>query len=225
MINSFFGSSSGGERKFKKRRRQLVEKLRGRGIQDENVLQAIGKVPRHKFVETALEDRAYKDTALPIERGQTISQPYTVAYQTELLGVEKGDKVLEVGTGSGYQAAVLCEMGAKVYSVERLKHLYERSRDILEQLGYRVELKCADGTVGWSAYAPYDAIIVTAAAPEIPEKLKRQLSVNGVLVVPVGDNERQIMMRVTRSDEERFETERLNAFKFVPLIGEEGWEE
>lgn len=225
MINSLFGSSSGSERKFNKRRKQLVEQLRGRGIQDENVLQAIGKVPRHRFVETALEDRAYKDTALPIEKGQTISQPYTVAYQTELLQVQDEDKVLEIGTGSGYQAAVLCEMGAKVYSVERIKHLYERSRNILEKLGYRVELKCDDGTVGWSAYAPYNAIIVTAAAPEIPVKLKQQLEVGGRLVVPVGDTGRQIMVRITRTDEERYETERFNAFKFVPLIGEEGWKE
>ncbi len=224
MINSFFGSSS-GERKFKKRRRQLVDKLRDRGIHDENVLKAIGNVPRHKFVETALEDRAYKDTALPIERGQTISQPYTVAYQTQLLEVEEGDKILEIGTGSGYQAAILCEMGARVYSVERIKHLYDRSRDILEELGYRAQLKCDDGTVGWSAYSPYDGILVTAAAPEVPDKLKHQLNVGGILVVPVGDNDRQIMMRVIRTDEERFETERYNAFKFVPLIGEEGWKE
>lgn len=224
MMNSFFGSS-GNERKFNKRRKELVEKLRERGIKDENVLQAIGSVPRHDFVETALEERAYKDTALPIEKGQTISQPYTVAYQTELMQVRQGDKVLEIGTGSGYQAAVLCEMGAEVYSVERLRHLYERSRDILEKLNYRVELKCGDGSVGWSAYAPYDAIIVTAAAPEVPEKLKEQLSEGGRLVVPVGDSGRQIMVRVTRTDEQRYETERLNAFKFVPLIGEEGWNE
>lgn len=224
MMNSFFGSS-GNERKFNKRRKELVEKLRKRGIGDENVLQAIGSVPRHEFVETALEERAYKDTALPIEKGQTISQPYTVAYQTELMKVQQGDKVLEIGTGSGYQAAVLCEMGAEVYSVERLRHLYERSRDILEKLGYRVELKCGDGSVGWSAYAPYDAIIVTAAAPEVPEKLKEQLSEGGRLVVPVGDSGRQIMVRVTRTDDQRYETERLNAFKFVPLIGEEGWNE
>jgi protein-L-isoaspartate(D-aspartate) O-methyltransferase len=225
MINSFFGASSGSERKFNKRRRQLVEQLRERGIGDENVLQAIGNVPRHKFVETALEDRAYKDTALPIEKGQTISQPYTVAYQTQLLEVKKGDKVLEIGTGSGYQAAVLCEMGAQVYSVERVKHLYNRSRDILEELGYRAELKYGDGTVGWSAYAPYNAIIVTAAAPEVPNQLKQQLAVGGRLVVPVGDSGRQIMMRVTRTDEQRYETERFNAFKFVPLIGKEGWKE
>jgi len=218
------GNSSYRDRKFKQRRRRLVETLHDKGIRDDLVLNAIGTVARHKMVDTALEDKAYKDTALPIEKGQTISQPFTVARQTELLELKPGEKVLEIGTGSGYQAAVLCEMGAVVYSIERHKELYERARSMLRGMGYKVMLKWGDGTLGWSAYAPYDAIIVTAGAPGIPEELAKQLSNGGRLVVPVGDEKKQIMVRLTRVSEDEFERENFDAFKFVPLIGEKGWE-
>lgn len=200
-----------------------MDQIREKGINDEQVLIALQKVPRHLFVDTALENRAYEDRALPIGNGQTISQPYTVAAQTELLQVKKGDKVLEIGTGSGYQAAILCELGADVYSVERHEPLYLNAREILRALGYRPNLKCGDGTVGWSAYAPYDAIVVTAGAPVVPNDLIKQLNIGGRLVVPVGDQESQQMIRITRVSEESYEEEQFNRFKFVPLLGEKGW--
>lgn len=211
--------------KFKQRRENLVDELRSKGIEDERVLAAFNQVPRHVFVDTALEGRAYKDSALPIGMGQTISQPYTVARQTELLEVFPGERVLEIGTGSGYQAAILCELGAKVYSVERHKKLYEKARSTLRELGYSVELKLGDGSLGWSAYAPYDAIVVTAGAPVVPDDLVNQLNVNGRLVVPVGDEEKQEMVRVLKVRENEFEQERYRNFKFVPLVGEKGWKE
>jgi len=211
------------ERIFNKRRKVLVEVLASRGIRDDRVLKAFDAVPRHLFIDTALNHRAYEDTALPIEMGQTISQPFTVAKQTELMEVEPGDKVLEIGTGSGYQAAILCEMGAKVFSIERHHMLYDRSRQILNKLGYRPTLKCGDGTLGWSAYAPYMSIVVTAGAPVVPETLKLQLDIGGRLVVPVGDEEKQVMYRITRLGEDDFEEEKFSIFKFVPLIGRQGW--
>ncbi|MDX1642346.1 MAG: protein-L-isoaspartate(D-aspartate) O-methyltransferase [Balneolaceae bacterium] len=217
MVNS-------SDRKHKQRRNSLADKLRERGIEDQNVLAAIRAIPRHEFVDTALENRAYEDTALPIGAGQTISQPYTVAAQTELLKVEKGDKILEIGTGSGYQAAILCHMGADVYSVERQEKLYYKAKKILNRLGFRPELKLGDGTLGWSAYAPYDGIVVTAGAPVVPEDLVEQLEVGGRLIVPVGDQTSQVMVRITRVSENEYDEERLQHFKFVPLIGEKGWD-
>lgn len=214
---------SGNDLKFKQRRKKLVDTLRKKGIKDERVLEAFSLLARHKFIDTALEDRAYNDSALPIGKEQTISQPYTVARQTELLDTMPGEKVLEIGTGSGYQAAILCELGLQVYSVERHKELYERARSILEDLGYRVQLKLGDGTLGWSAYAPYDAIIVTAGAPVVPKDLVKQLNVNGRLVVPVGGSDKQEMVRITKIREEEYEEERFKNFKFVPLIGKQGW--
>ena len=211
--------------KFKRQRKELVDSLYEKGIRDERVLAAINSVPRHKFINSALHMRAYEDTALPIELGQTISQPFTVAVQTEMLEVQPGSKILEIGTGSGYQAAVLCEMGAEVYSVERHRGLYERSRSLLEGLGYRATLKCDDGTLGWSAYAPYDGIVVTAGAPLIPNNLKKQLALGGRLVIPVGDSEKQLMYRIVRTSEDEFQEERFEHFRFVPLIGKKGWEE
>lgn len=211
-------------RKYSRRRTELVKKIQSKGIKDRNVLQAVQAIPRHIFVDTALENRAYEDTALPIGSGQTISQPFTVAAQTELLGVNEGDKILEIGTGSGYQAAILCHMGADVYSVERHEKLYLNAKSILQELGYRAQLKCGDGTLGWSAYAPYDGIVVTAGAPVVPEDLIKQLNVGGKLVVPVGNQESQIMTRITRVSEDSYEEEQLQQFKFVPLIGKKGWD-
>lgn len=211
------------QRKFGQRRNELVEEIREKGIRDEAVLMAIGTVPRHLFMDTALEKRAYEDTALPISCGQTISQPYTVAAQTELLEVKKGSKILEIGTGSGYQAAILCHMGATVYSVERHELLYQSTKKLLHSLGYRPMLKYGDGTLGWSAYAPYDGIVVTAGAPVVPQDLMGQLAIGGKLVVPVGTQKTQQMIRITRESEDSFREEKLQNFKFVPLIGEKGW--
>lgn len=210
-------------RKHGRRREELVNILKQKGITNTDVLKAVGEIPRHIFVDTALEKRAYEDTALPIGCGQTISQPYTVAAQTELLDVQKGKKILEIGTGSGYQAAILCHMGAEVYSVERHEPLYLNAKQILQELGFRPRLKLGDGTRGWSAYAPYDGIVVTAGAPVIPDDLVSQLRIDGKLVVPVGDRESQVMYRITRESEDEFREEKLKHFKFVPLIGEKGW--
>lgn len=202
--------------------------MRNKGIKDEAVIKAIDTVPRHLFVDTGFADRAYEDSALPIALGQTISQPFTVARQTELLQLKSDEKLLEIGTGSGYQAAVLAELGAKVYSVERHRELYERARQILREAGYRAMLKCGDGTEGWSAYAPFDCILVTAGAPVVPDALKEQLAPGGRLVIPVGDDEKQIMYRITRKNEDaeeqpEFTEEAFSGFKFVPLIGRQGW--
>jgi protein-L-isoaspartate(D-aspartate) O-methyltransferase len=209
--------------KFKQRRRRLVQALADKGIENQRVLEAFNIVPRHVFVDTALQDRAYKDTALPIGKEQTISQPYTVARQTELLEVQPGEKVLEIGTGSGYQAAILCELGANVYTVERHEKLYKKAKSTLKELGYSIRAKLGDGTLGWSAYAPYDAIVVTAGAPVVPEDLVEQLNINGRLVVPVGDDKRQEMIRIIKIREDEYEKEHFSDFKFVPLIGEKGW--
>ena len=180
-------------------------------------------VPRHSFVDSALVNRAYDDRALPIGCGQTISQPYTVAIQTELLDPAKGDKVLEIGTGSGYQAAILSEMGANVYTVERHQELYHKAKKLLLELGHRPTMNLGDGTVGWSAYAPYDGIVVTAGAPVVPEDLIHQLNIGGKLIVPVGTQNSQVMVRITRVSEDSYDEEHLQNFKFVPLIGEKGW--
>lgn len=211
-------------RKFVSRRKKLADEVQKKGISDRRVLQAIESIPRHMFVDSALENRAYEDSALPIGCGQTISQPYTVAAQTEHMNVQKGDKILEIGTGSGYQAAILCFLGADVYSVERHEPLYLKAREILKELGYRPQLKCGDGTVGWSAYAPYNKIVVTAGAPVVPEDLVSQLTVGGILIVPVGGQDVQTMTKITRTGEDTFEHEELKQFKFVPLIGEKGWD-
>jgi protein-L-isoaspartate(D-aspartate) O-methyltransferase len=212
-------------RKFVSRRKRLANQVKNKGISDPRVLHAIESIPRHIFVDSALENRAYEDSALPIGCGQTISQPYTVAAQTELLDVGEDDKVLEIGTGSGYQAAILCHMGADVYSIERHEPLYRKARETLNELGYRPQLKCGDGTKGWSAYAPYDKIIVTAGAPVVPQDLVSQLKTGGILIVPVGDQDVQTMTKITRTGEDSFKEEQLKQFKFVPLIGEKGWDQ
>ena len=214
-------------RTYDRQRNALVTLLREKGITDEQVLAAIGAVPRHEFVEAALRHRAYKDEALPIGLKQTISQPFTVAYQTALLGVRSGDKVLEVGTGSGYQAAVLCELGVRVFSIERHEALLQRTRDILDRLGYRVLTRAGDGTLGWSAPAPYDGIVVTAGGTAVPDALLDQLRVpdggpGGRLIIPVGDAKKQTMLRITRTGPDTFEREEFLDFRFVPLVAEDG---
>ncbi|GIV61433.1 MAG: protein-L-isoaspartate O-methyltransferase [Rhodothermaceae bacterium] len=212
---------------YRRRRARLVEALRVKGIDDERVLAAIERVPRHLFVDPGLASRAYSDEALPIGFGQTISQPFTVAYQTMLLDVRPGDRILEVGTGSGYQAAVLCELGAEVYSIERIRPLLERTRALLKSLGYRVTTRLGDGSLGWPAFAPYDGIIVTAGAREIPEALLQQLRIpdethrGGRLVIPIGDERGQTMNLIIRRGEDDFERREMDGFRFVPLIREE----
>lgn len=212
-------------RRFVRPRQKLVELLKEKGIKDTNVLKAIGKIPRHNLVDTALHHRAYADSALPIGLGQTISQPYTVAAQTELLELRKGEKILEIGTGSGYQCMILCELGAEVYSVERHNELYHRAKEAMKNEGYSPLLKCGDGTLGWTTYAPYDGIIVTAGAPVVPDDLIKQLKIDGVLVIPVGDDKTQKMLKITRVSETEYKQEEYENFKFVPLIGEKGWGE
>jgi protein-L-isoaspartate(D-aspartate) O-methyltransferase len=214
--------------KYRRRRARLVEELRRKGIQNEHVLQAIGAVPRHLFMDAAWRPKAYEDKALPIGLGQTISQPFTVAYQTMELAPAKDERILEVGTGSGYQAAVLREMGARIFSIERHKQLLDRTSHLLRELGYRVRLKCGDGTFGWPAFAPYDGIIVTAAAAAEPEALLEQLREprgdrpGGRLIVPIGTADGQSMYRIERTGPESFRRERMDGFRFVPLIGQGG---
>lgn len=210
---------------YRKQRLELVENLRLKGISDESVLLAISKVEREKFVQPVMKANAYKDIALPIGYGQTISQPFTIAIMTEALKVKKGDKVLEVGTGSGYQAAILYEMGAKVYSIERNIDLYNEVLKRFEKLGIRVHCKCGDGTLGWDQYAPFDKIIVTAGSPTVPDSLKKQLAINGRMVIPVGNMSSQTLKVLTKTAENEFEIEDIPQFAFVPLIGREGWKE
>jgi protein-L-isoaspartate(D-aspartate) O-methyltransferase len=204
-------------------RKKLVEYLRERGIADENVLNAIGKVPRHYFFDETFWNQAYKDIAFPIGDGQTISQPYTVAYQTELLHIKSGDKVLEIGTGSGYQTCILLELGAKVFTIERQENLYNRTRQVLPHIGYQAEFFYGDGSKGIAEHAPYDKIIVTAGAPLVPEILLKQLKIGGILVIPVGDEKSQKMITVLRVGENDFERYVLDTFRFVPLVGEKAW--
>src|SRR5687767_12412212 len=203
-------------------RNKLVKKLREKGIHDEAVLMAIGKVPRHVFFENALIDHAYQDKAFPIGEGQTISQPYTVAFQTEKLEIKPGDKVLEIGTGSGYQACILLEMGAKVYTIEYNRRLYETTREFLPQLGYKPQFFYGDGSKGLPTKAPFNKIIVTAGAPIIPTALTDQLAEGGILVIPVGDREKQVMLQIRKKSGQLIKREFAN-FAFVPLLGEQGW--
>lgn len=209
--------------KHKGLRKRLVEELLQKGIQDEAVLKAILHVPRHLFFQGDFVDFAYEDKAYPIGDGQTISQPYTVAAQSSLLQLKPGMRVLEIGTGSGYQAAVLCELGVELFSVERKKSLLDKAYRLLSDLGYSPELHYSDGTLGLASRAPFDRIIVTAGAPKVPDVYLNQLTVGGKLVIPVGDADVQRMLRVTKTGADTHETEDFGEFRFVPLIGAEGW--
>ena len=200
------------------KRRQLIEILVEKGIQNARVLEAIGKIPRHLFMDSSFEDHAYQDKAFPIAADQTISQPYTVARQTELLEITKGEKVLEIGTGSGFQTAVLCELGTKVYSIERQQELFKKTKLFLSKLGYRPKfLSFGDGYKGLPEYAPFDRIIVTAGAPYVPKPLLSQLAIGGRLVIPVGDDP-QIMTLFVRQTATKFEKQEFGEFRFVPLL-------
>jgi protein-L-isoaspartate(D-aspartate) O-methyltransferase len=200
-------------------RRKLVETVRIKGIKDENVLKAIGTVPRHHFMDSSFIKFSYQDQAFPIGSGQTISQPYTVAFQTELLEVSPNDKVLEIGTGSGYQTAILLELGAKVYTIERQKKLFMKAQDNLTKLGYKPHFFFGDGMEGKPTYGPYDKILVTAAASEIPEKLLQQLKIGGIMVIPVGDRFSQSMVRIIKESETNYKKTNHGSFVFVPLLG------
>ncbi len=199
-------------------RKQLVETIHEKGITDQNVLDAIGKVPRHYFFDSSFLKFAYEDNAFPIGSGQTISQPYTVAFQTQLLKLTRGQKVLEIGTGSGYQACILAEIGAKVFSIERQKALYDKAIKFLPTLGYRIKLFYGDGYKGLPAYSPFDKIIVTAGAPYIPDALIDQLKPGGILVIPVGTGDVQDMVTITRTSEKEFKKCEHGKFRFVPLL-------
>lgn len=211
---------------FEKLRRWMVEtQIILRGVKDQRVINAMLKVPRHRFVPEELIERAYDDMALPIGEGQTISQPYMVAVMTELLETDINHRVLEIGTGSGYQAAVLAEMAREVYTIERVASLSERARAIVRELGYEnIFFKVGDGTLGWPEEAPFDRIIVTAAAPEIPDTLVEQLKGEGIIVAPVGSRYSQVLIK-GRKKKGSLVTEESVPCVFVPLVGEKGWSE
>lgn len=210
---------------YENERKQLIAKLSQSGIKDISVLKAMFSVERHLFVPEAMIQHAYKDVALPIGFGQTISQPFTVAFMSQALKIKAGAKVLEIGTGSGYQAAVLAKMGMKVYSIERQFDIYQMTLKLLDELQIRVFCKWGDGTIGWDEFAPYDAIIVTAGSPSVPAALQKQLQIGAKLVIPVGDKNSQTLKIITRIDESNFDVEESPDFSFVPLIGREGWKE
>ncbi|UCS92813.1 protein-L-isoaspartate(D-aspartate) O-methyltransferase [Echinicola marina] len=208
----------------KGQRKALVKTLENKGIMDKKVLNAIGTIPRHFFFDSALHSHAYDDKAFPIGEGQTISQPFTVAFQTELLNVQPGDKVLEIGTGSGYQAAILYLLGAEVHSIEYNKKLYQRTKKFLPKIGININFYQGDGSLGLPEQAPFDKIIVTAGAPVVPNSLLKQLKIGGILVIPVGDRKTQKMMKFIKKTAKQVSQESYSNFAFVPLLGKEGWE-
>ena len=200
-------------------RRSLVEELKNKGISDENVLNAINAVPRHVFLDSSFLNFAYQDKAFPIGSGQTISQPFTVAFQSSLLEIKKNMKVLEIGTGSGYQACVLAEMGAKVFSIERQRKLYTKTKAFLAEFPYRIKMFLGDGNKGLPTYGPFDRIIITAAAPEIPQALVDQLKVGGMMVIPLCENEEhQTMLRLIKQEDGSLKREEHGDFRFVPML-------
>lgn len=202
------------------RRRQLVRLLQEKGIESSAVLDAVGAVPRHLFLNSAFEEQAYEDRPFAIGAGQTISQPFTVAKQSELLQLNKGMKVLEIGTGSGYQAAILHAMGVKVFSVERIKELYDKTSKLLPRLGYRVKCYYGDGNLGVPTWAPYDRIIITAGAPIIPEKLLDQLKVGGIMVIPITEGDAEVMKTLVKTEGGKLTIQEHGTFRFVPMLGD-----
>ncbi len=208
-------------------RKQLAITVENKGIKDINILAAIRSIPRHFFLDIAFEEHAYEDKAFPIDEKQTISQPYTVAFQTELLGVKKREKVLEIGTGSGYQSAVLSYLGARLYTIERHEQLYKKAKAMFRSLGLMgIRSFFRDGYKGLGEFAPFDKILVTAGANQIPEALKEQLKIGGILVIPVGDRASQTMLRITKTGENEFRKEIFGKFRFVPLLeGKNLWSE
>lgn len=211
--------------KHKGQRARLVEELEQKGITDKKILDAFMQVPRHLFVESAFQHEAYEDKALPIQSGQTISQPFTVAYQTLRLRLKSKMKILEIGTGSGYQAAILAAMGMRVFSVEIDSRLHREAKERLDNLGLTVKLHLGDGSLGWPLFQPYERIIVTAASPGIPDTLKQQLEPNGLMILPVGNRSQQQMTLVKKISRREFEIQKLDHFQFVPLRGKYGFED
>ncbi len=205
-------------------RRRLVDILIEKGIQDKKILNAFSKVPRHQFFPPEFLSHAYQDKAFPIGEGQTISQPYTVAFQTQLLNISANDKVLEIGTGSGYQCAILKALGAEVFTIEFNNKLFENAKKLLRKMGHSAHFFCGDGSMGLKRHAPYSAILVTAGAPTIPKALIDQLGSGGRLVIPVGNRKVQQMVRITRTSENKLIKEEFANFSFVPLVGEDGWD-
>jgi len=199
-------------------RRQLIKELGERGIKDQRILDAFDAVPRHYFLDNAFVEQAYSNTAFQIGSGQTISHPYTVAFQTELLNISKGDKILEIGSGSGFQTSILCEMGAKVFSIERHKELHLKAKAILRHLNFNARLSFGDGYKGLPVFAPFDKIIITCGAPDIPEALLDQLKIGGVMVIPIGEGAEQQMKRIKKVAEREIEVEDFGVFKFVPML-------
>lgn len=203
-------------------RRQLAQLLREKGISSAEVLKAIETVPRHLFLNSSFIERAYEDIAFPIGAGQTISRPHTVAFQTELLELKKGEKVLEIGTGSGYQTSILLEMGAKVFTIERQKALFDATKNFLPKIGYNPKFFYGDGYKGLTVFAPFDKIIITAGAPMIPDALLDQLKIGGIMVIPLGDKV-QVMTLIKKIADKKFEKEEFGEFKFVPLLEHKEW--
>jgi protein-L-isoaspartate(D-aspartate) O-methyltransferase len=204
--------------KHKGMRRQLIDELKKMKITDERILAAFDAIPRHFFLDLAFEKQAYENTAFQIGAGQTISQPYTVAFQTQLLKLEKGDKVLEIGTGSAFQTCILCQLGVKVFSIERQRELFVKAKHIIHHFNFNPKLFFGDGYKGQASYAPYDKILITCGAPFVPPELLKQLKVGGILVIPVGSLERQQMVRITKAGENDFQEEHFGEFAFVPML-------
>jgi len=199
-------------------RKKLIEELRQKGIADERILEAFYAIPRHFFLDLAFLEKAYTNIAFQIGAGQTISHPYTVAFQTDLLDLQKGEKVLEIGTGSGFQTCILCELGVRVYTIERQKELYLSSKEIINQFGFHPKQFYGDGYKGLDAYQPFDKILITCGAPEIPAALIQQLKIGGKMVIPVGEGESQLMQRVTKISENEISIEEFGTFRFVPML-------
>ena len=204
-------------------RKKLIDIVRSKGISDERVLSSMMKVPRHYFLEKAFLDQAYSDQAFQIAAQQTISQPYTVAYQTSLLDLKRGDKVLEIGTGSGYQTAVLVELGAKVYSIERQKELFDKAKVLLPQMGYNPKLFYGDGYKGLPAFSPFDKVLVTCGAPFVPDELLNQMRIGAIMVIPVGEGNVQMMTRIIKTGPQEYKSEQLKEFRFVPMLMHKEW--
>ncbi|MBN2175915.1 MAG: protein-L-isoaspartate(D-aspartate) O-methyltransferase [Bacteroidales bacterium] len=200
-------------------RKKLVEAIRQKGIRDQAVLSALEEVPRHFFFDSSFLEFAYEDKPFPIGAGQTISQPYTVAFQTELLSVKKGDRILEIGTGSGYQACILAQLGGKVFTIERQKTLFDKTHKLLPNLGYvTIKTFYGDGFKGLPSFAPFDKVVITAAAPKIPGEVLSQMNTGGIMVVPLGENDTQIMTKIVKTGEHAYTTEEFGVFRFVPML-------
>jgi protein-L-isoaspartate(D-aspartate) O-methyltransferase len=204
--------------KHKGMRKMLISELREKGIDDERILNAFDKVPRHFFLDNAFAQQAYSNMAFQIGSGQTISHPYTVAFQTLLLDIQKGEKILEIGSGSGFQTCILCELGAKVFSIERHKSLHLKAKSILRYLNYNARLSFGDGYKGLPTFAPFDKMIITCGAPDIPMELINQLKIGGVMIIPIGEGAEQLMKKITKTSEAEFEVEDFGVFKFVPML-------